>query len=212
MKSSGIVLAVVMALVAVGVYFGLQTFAPRSEPATSTEAAVTAEPAAPAPVEAPAEVAPTPAPEPAAPAPTEPVAAAEPVVEEKPEPVATAPVKRTPRKAPPAPDSIAPWWPDPAQMPRSQLKLVHAGQTQDVRAIALLFSEKLDPDSLPKNVEIRDAGGAPVTGEWALGKNERLAYFKVASAGRYTVVLQPTLADVTQHMLGTPLQGPVYIQ
>lgn len=211
MKSSGIVLAVVMALVAVGVYFGLQTFAPRSEPETIAAATVTAEPAATAPVEAPAEIAPTPAPEPAAPAPVETVAVAEPVVEEKPEPVAT-PVKRTPRKAPPAPDSIAPWWPDPAQMPRSQLKLVHAGQTQDVRAIALLFSEKLDPDSLPKNVEIRDASGSPVGGEWALGKNERLAYFKVASAGRYTVVLQPTLADVTQHMLGTPLQGPVYIQ
>ncbi len=203
MKSSGIVLAVVMALVAVGVYFGLQTFAPRAEPEKAVEMPVAAEPA-------PAEIAPPPAAEPAAPAPApvEEVAAA-PVAE--PEPVA-APVKRTPRKAPPAPDSIAPWWPDPAQMPRSQLKLVHAGQTQDVRAIALLFSEKLDPDSLPKNVEIRDASGTPVAGEWSLGKNERLAYFKVTSAGRYTVVLQPTLADVTQHMLGTPLQGPVYIQ
>lgn len=198
-------MAVVMALVAVGVYFGLQTFAPRAvtgEPVAQTPTpAPAAEPAVvetPAPAEAPVAAAPEPAP-------VEEVAMAEPAP-------APAPVKRQPRKAPPAPDSIAPWWPDPAQMPRSQLKLVYAGQTQSLRAVALLFSEKLDPDSLPKNVEVRDANGNLVNGQWKLGKNERLAYFDVPATGRYTVVLQPTLADVTQHMLGTPLQGPVYIQ
>ena len=207
MKSSGIVLAIVMTLVAVGVYFGLQMFVPHPETETVAKAPVPAPEAA----QAPAPVAPPPA----APAPAETVAMAEPV---KPEPVKAPrvkkepPVKHEPHKAPAAADSIAAWWPDPAQMPRSQLKLIYAGQTKDVRAVALLFSEKLDPDSLPKNAEVRDANGAAVPGEWALGKNERMAYFKVASAGRYTVVLQPTLADVTQHMLGTPLQGPVYIQ
>ncbi len=210
MKSSGIVLAIVMALVAVGVYFGLQTFAPRTEKEVVTTPAPVAEPVVAAPVEPTPEVIPPPAvavePEPA---PVEEVAVAP---APKPAPVREAPVKRTPRKAPPAPDAIAPWWPDPAQMPRSQLKLLYAGQTQEGRAIALLFSEKLDPDSLPKNVEILDTSGAPVSGNWSLGKNERLAYFTVARAGRYTVVMQPTLADVTQHMLGTPLQGPVYIQ
>lgn len=203
MKSSGIVLAVVMALVAVGVYFGLQTFVPRTETEKVAEAPAPVAPA-PAPVEAP----PAPPAEVPAPAPVEEVAIAEPVKRKAPEES----VKHTPRKAPPAADSIAPWWPDPAQMPRSQLKLVYAGQTQGERAIALLFSEKLDPDSLPKNVAVHDANGGAVDGTWSLGKNERLAYFKVASTGRYTLVLQPTLSDVTQHMLGTPLQGPVYIQ
>lgn len=202
MKSSGIVLAVVMALVAVGVYFGLQTFVPRAETEKAAEAPAPAEPVAAAPAP---EVPPPAAP---APAPVEEVAVAEPVKHKAPEEA----IKHAPRKAPPAADSIAPWWPDPAQMPRSQLKLVYAGQTQGERAIALLFSEKLDPDSLPKNVAVHDANGAAVDGTWALGKNERLAYFKVGTTGRYTLVLQPTLSDVTQHMLGTPLQGPVYIQ
>ena len=118
MKSSGIVVFAVMALVAVGVYFGLQILVPhaQTEPALQTPAPVEPVVPVPAPV-----VAPPPAPVAAAPAPVEEVAVAKKV---KPKPIKETPVNHAPSKAQPAPDHIAPWWPHPAQMPHRQLKLI----------------------------------------------------------------------------------------
>lgn len=226
-----------MLLVASGVYFGLEKFSEKSEePATDVTAAtedfapaeesiseetssVSEAPAAEATpadgVEAtpteeiPAEAVPAEATAPAAEPAVEDVAIAEPAPEPAPAP---APVARKPRPAPPAVDHILRWWPDASQMPRSQLKLIYAGQAQDQRTIALLFSEKLDPDTFESNIKVLSADGQTVQGDWVLGKNERMAMFKVNNPGRYTVVLKETLADITDHILGTPLQGPVYIQ
>lgn len=233
MKSSIWIVGLIMLLVAGGVYFGLEQFSGKSEDVAATEEPAPAEEAAPesaelseaptteeVPVEVvetapaeeiPAEPAaieePTPAAEPA----IEEVAVVEPASESTPAP-APAPAVRKPRSAPPAADHISRWWPDASQMPRSQLKLIYAGQAQDQRTIALLFSEKLDPDTFEQNLKVLSADGQKLKGSWVLGKNERMAMFKVGAPGRYTVVLKETLADITDHMLGTPLQGPVYIQ
>ena len=237
MKSSIWIVGLIMLLVAGGVYFGLEKFSGKSEEVTEETAAVEEfappeEDVAPmtddasvseTPVteDVPAEVVETAPAEEMAAEPTpveEPATAVEPAAEEVAvaEPAPTeptpAPVARKPRSAPPAADHITRWWPDASQMPRSQLKLIYAGQAQDQRTIALLFSEKLDPDTFRQNLKVLSSDGQTLKGDWTLGKNERMAMFKVGKPGRYTVVLKETLADITDHILGTPLQGPVYIQ
>lgn len=112
----------------------------------------------------------------------------------------------------PAADAIKPWWPDPAKMPANQLKLQYAGQVKGQPAVALLFSAPVNLDSLKLHAQIRTAGGDRATGQWELGKNPRLAVFKGLKPGRYTVILAPQIADTQGFLLGTPLQGPVYIQ
>lgn len=237
MKSSGLLIGIIMALVAAGVYFGLEYLSPKNDAETAAvESTDAIEPAADAAVDtetlpdetAPAEMATEPAPEtlaemaPAEPAeaaaaaesapvsePPADVAMAEPASAPDPVPAAK-PI--APRKSPPPSDAITRWWPEASQMPRSQLKLLYAGQAQDQRTIALLFSEKLDPDTFEQNIKVLTADGQKLKGDWTLGKNERMAMFKVGQPGRYTVVLKETLADITDHILGTPLQGPVYIQ
>lgn len=193
--------------------------APAAAPATSTASAdQPVEPSEPAP-----QAAPAPAEEPAAtppPAelPTAPKKAkvkapkAEHAQVASAEPATSSPAPQPRAKAPPAADAIMHWWPDPSKMADGQLKLTYAGPTQGEPAIGLFFSAAPKPESLPANVEVRDDSGATVHGDWSLGKNPRLALFRVAKPGRYTVILQPTLADTTGHLLGTPLQGPVYVQ
>ena len=90
--------------------------------------------------------------------------------------------------------------------------LPHAGQVQGEQAIALLFSAPLNVDSLKQHAQVKTLSGGDVKGEWELGKNPRLAVFRGVGTGRYTVILEPQVADVKGFMLGTPLQGPVYIQ
>ena len=183
-----------------------------------TEADLAEEPPPPA-----AETAPAEAPVQAAAQP-EPAAVAEPVA---PPP---APAKPTPKPAttvakasadeptgpvkpkPPESDMIKPWWPDPTKMPANQLKLQYAGQVQGEQAIALLFSATLNIDTVKKHAQVRTGSGEAVDGQWELGKNPRLAVFRGVKNGRYTIVLAPGIADAKGFMLGTTLQGPVYIQ
>ncbi len=115
-------------------------------------------------------------------------------------------------KAPEA-DTIKPWWPDPAKMAANQLKLQYAGQVQNEQAIALLFSAPVNLDTLKKSAEVRNSTGDSVaTGQWELANNPRMAVLRGVKPGRYTVILEPTIADDKGYMLGTALQGPVYIQ
>jgi hypothetical protein len=198
---------------------------PAAAPAAEPEQALTEADIAEADPE-PAAVAPQPAPSPAAaaaePPPAlvdEPVAPARPAAApERPRPrtedvasrAATTPAPV--RKAPPDADVIKPWWPDSTKMPADQLKLQYAGQVQGERAIALLFSAPLDIASLRQHARVRTEGGEPVAGDWQLGKNPRLAVFRGVGPGRYTLILQPQIADTKGFMLGQTLTGPVYIQ
>lgn len=110
-------------------------------------------------------------------------------------------------------DAIKQWWPDPAKMPANQLKLVYAGQVQGQLAIALLFSDAVNLESLKQNAEVKTASGTPVSGgAWEIGKNPKLAIFRGLEAGRHTVVLGPAIAGTGGFMLGTALQGPVYVK
>ena len=189
--------------------------APASEPADA--AAHEAEPAAePAPATA---AAPEPAPKPAAPAPkpaAEPKAAAAPApakpAPEKTEVASAAPARQEPAKAPPPADVIKPWWPDPSKMPANQLKLQYAGQVKDQNAIALLFTSPLKLETVQQHAQVKNAKGDTVQGKWTPGKNPALAVLGGLEPGRYTVILQPQIADQKGYMLGVTLKGPVYVK
>lgn len=199
---------------------------PAAEPADKPAAAKSAEASpSPAPTASTAsakdpEAAAAPAPQPkpakkpeAAPAP-QPKAAAAP--EPKPAPAATAEASTAPA-APTAgttagADALKQWWPDPSSMPTNQLKLVYAGQVRGQNSIALLFSDALNLDSLKANVQVKANDGSLAAGDWTIGKNPKLAIINGLAPGRYTVVLKPAIAGQSGFMLGTTLQGPVYIQ
>ena len=176
--------------------------APAPAQAATPPPAPPAEPVAAAPVEKPA---PTPKVEPKqAPAPTR-----------TPAPTQTAKAESAaPPSAPKPPeaDVIKPWWPDPSRMPANQLKLQYAGQVQGQQAIALLFTSALKLDTVKQHATVRSAKGEPVTGEWTLGKNPKLAVFEGLEPGRYTVILQPQISDQQGYMLGATLKGPVYVK
>lgn len=202
--------------------------APPPEPAPAEAAPqAAAEPAAAAAPQAepkPVEPEPTPTPaQAAAPAPKPAPEASASTSRPKPQPAPSQPttVTRAPaageptgpvKPKPPEADVIKPWWPDPAKMPANQLKLQYAGQVQGEQAIALLFSAPLNVETIKQYAQIRTGSGEAVDGQWELGKNPRLAVFRGVKTGRYTVVLQPQIADAQGFMLGTTLQGPVYIQ
>ena len=97
-------------------------------------------------------------------------------------------------------------------MPANQLKMMYAGQVKGEKAMALLFSSALDPKTLNKGIQVVGESGQPVTGGWEVGNNPRMAMMKGLTPGRYTVILKPTVADSQGFMLGTQLEGPVYIQ
>jgi hypothetical protein len=183
--------------------------APEPEAASATEA----EPA-PAPAPKPAPVAKSkPAPKPAPPpAPEAEEEASESTTVASAAPASPEPAPGPVKPSPPEADLIKPWWPAPEKMPENQLKLHYAGQVQGEEAIALLFSGAVQVGTLAQHAQIMSFDGRPVPGEWELGKNPRLAVFRVGKPGRYTVILQPQVADAQGFMLGTTLQGPVYIR
>jgi len=176
---------------------------PESAPAPEPEPA-----AKPAPKPAP-KAAPKPEPAPA-PEPEQPQSVAKAETASPPPPPAASPAPAT--KSAPEADVIKPWWPDPSKMPEAQLKLQYAGQVQGQQAIALLFSSAPKLDTLKQHTTVRAASGETVAGEWTLGKNPRLAVLGGLKPGRYTVILQPQIADEKGYMLGVTLKGPVYIK
>lgn len=177
--------------------------APAATPAPAPEAK--AEPAA-APQAKPepaAEPVPTPA---ARPAPT-PAASPSTTAAAEPAPASEAPKTRSTVDS----DAMKQWWPEPGKLPANQLKLMYAGDVQGEAAIGLLFSEAPALDSLKLHAHVRDTSGADVPGTWEPGKNPRLVVFRGLKPGRYTVILEPALADAKGFALGQTLQGAVYI-
>ena len=184
--------------------------APEPTPAPLPQAdaaAAEAEPPAAEPVAA----APAPAPATAEPAPAAAAPEAAPTQTAKAESPTAAPAPATAKPAAEA-DAIKQWWPDPAKLPANQLKLQYAGQVKGQGAIALLFSSALKLESVQQHVTVRSANGETVAAEWAIGKNPKLAVLGGLAPGRYTVILQPQIADQQGYMLGATLTGPVYVK
>lgn len=104
-------------------------------------------------------------------------------------------------------DALKPWWPGSS----GGFGLVYAGQPQGEQAIALLFSGEPSTDALNQSVRVYDDKGRQVSGSWESATNPRLAVLRGLKPGRYTVVLESSLADSQGQSLGKGLHGPVYV-
>lgn len=175
---------------------------PADEPADASPPAADL-PSAPAPEPVPE---PAPAPEPATPPapPPAPPSAPEPA---KPKPAAprTAAAENTPRA-----DALSAWWPS-APTP-GKLNLLYAGQAAETAAIALLFDSVFaDTAAASTRIQVLDAQGQRVAGDWELASNRRLLLFKV-KPGRYTVLVEADLSNARGVTLAGAAHGPVYIR
>lgn len=157
-------------------------------------------------------------PEPAAAEPAPEVAAAPaPVAEVQSEPApATVAATPSPRKSKPraaqrpkpAADALAAWWATPAT---GEFGLVYAGQSRGELAIALLFSEQPADSGLTQSVKVYDPKGELVSSAWEAGTNPRLAVLRGLKRGRYTVVVESSLASASGKTINKAQHGAVYI-
>jgi len=123
-------------------------------------------------------------------------------------PAANKPRKTTTAPKGPGTDALRAWWTAPAS---GEFGLVYAGQAKGESAIALLFSEAPADSALNQSVKVYDSKGGLVSGNWEAATNPRLAVFRGLKPGRYTVVVEPALADSSGKSLGKTQHGPVYI-
>ncbi len=156
-----------------------------------------------------------PPPEPA-PAPTP-----EPKPKTTPAPVAKAPApgaRSAPKPAPvidaqqkPPADAINAWWAES----EGSLSLRYAGALdrgdQPSNAIALMFSEPVDPGALSSHVIVSDQSGKVMGGVWKAARNPNMLYLEGVETGRYTLIVKRGLSARTGNALNSDLAGPVYI-
>lgn len=116
--------------------------------------------------------------------------------------------KRGGRNSEAGADALRAWWPATSA---GDFGLVYAGQPKGEDAIALLFSNAPNTSALGDGVKVYDAKGKVVSGRWEAAANPRLMVFRGVKPGRYTVVVQPTLADASGKAIGKSAAGPVYI-
>ncbi|TAJ50823.1 MAG: hypothetical protein EPN60_05910 [Nevskiaceae bacterium] len=124
-----------------------------------------------------------------------------------PTPPRAKPAKTAPKAVVAASDALKAWWPAPS----GGFGLVYAGQPKGEAAIALLFSAQPGEGALSQSVKVYDQHGELVSGTWEAAANPRLAVFRGLKPGRYTVVVDASLADAQGQSLGQALHGPVYV-
>lgn len=124
-----------------------------------------------------------------------------------PKPPRAKPAKTAPKAVVAASDALKAWWPAPS----GGFGLVYAGQPKGEAAIALLFSSQPGEGALNQSVKVYDQHGELVSGSWEAAANPRLAVFRGLKPGRYTVVVDASLANAQGQSLGQALHGPVYV-
>ena len=139
---------------------------------------------------------------------SEPASASEPAGESTPSTTSTAAVTPTPTRAGAGSDALRAWWTPPAS---GDFGLVYAGQPKNEAAIALLFSEQPADSALSQSVKVYDAKGTLVGGTWETAANPRLAVLRGLQPGRYTVVVDPALANASGKAVSKGQHGPVYV-
>ncbi|MDB5987299.1 MAG: hypothetical protein JWR16_2352 [Nevskia sp.] len=109
-------------------------------------------------------------------------------------------------------DAIAAWWAPASQPGSGRLGLSFAGEAAAERAIALLFTAPFsDAAAAGSHIKVLNASGKPVSGQWMLAPNPRMLVLRVATRGRYTVLVGADVADSQGNTLGSALHGPVYV-
>ena len=123
-------------------------------------------------------------------------------------PSTTATAAPTPSRPGAGSDALHAWWTPPAS---GDFGLVYAGQPKNEAAIALLFSEQPADSALNQSVKVYDAKGTLVGGTWETAANPRLAVLRGLQPGRYTVVVEPALANASGKAVSKGQHGPVYV-
>ncbi|MES2684780.1 MAG: hypothetical protein V4650_14775 [Pseudomonadota bacterium] len=116
--------------------------------------------------------------------------------------------KSSKRKPGPGSDALRAWWATPAS---GDFGLLYAGQPQNETAIALLFNEQPADSALNQSVKVYDYKGKLVTGSWETAANPRMAVLRGLKPGRYTVVVEPALANASGKAVSKGQHGPVYV-
>lgn len=149
------------------------------------------------------------APAEAAPEPFAPAEAAPPAPLEKPRPAA--PKAAVVAKSAPRADVLRQWWPE--RSTPGQLNLLYAGQAANERSVGLLFDSSFaESADFASTVKLLADNGQPAKGAWELNSNRRMLLFKGLKSGRYTVVVEPLLANEGGLKIGKELRGPIYIR
>jgi len=124
-------------------------------------------------------------------------------------------VTETPRRptrppAPPAADVLRPWW---LAGNNDAFAVQYVGQVAGQTSMAILFSRDMsDPSALEETIKVLDKDGKVVTGKWTAGKDARLLVRPDLRPGRYTLVIDRSLASADGKQLQVALRGPVYIR
>lgn len=105
-------------------------------------------------------------------------------------------------------DALHAWWTAPSS---GDFGLLYAGQPKGEPAIALLFSQPPADSTLNQNVKVYDAAGSLVSGSWEPAANPRLAVLRGLQPGRYTVVVEPALANASGKVVKKAQHGPIYV-
>ncbi len=105
-------------------------------------------------------------------------------------------------------DALRAWWTAPSG---GDFGLLYAGQPKGEPAIALLFSGQPSDTALNQSIKVYDAKGFLVSGSWEAAANPRLAVLRGLRPGRYTVVVEPALADASGKAVNKGQHGPVYV-
>jgi hypothetical protein len=133
---------------------------------------------------------------------------AETVAAAEPTPAASGTATSAPHHRLPGADALRAWWTAPAA---GDFGLIYAGQPKGESAIALLFSGTPNDATLSESVKVYDDKGTLVSGTWEPAANPRLALLRGLAPGRYTVVLDKSLADANGKSVDKAQHGPVYV-
>ncbi len=101
------------------------------------------------------------------------------------------------------------WWTAPAE---GEFGLLYAGQPKGETAIALLFSEQPAESALSQSIKVYTGKGKPVSGAWEAATNPRLVVLRGLKPGRYTVVIDPSLANATGKTIDKAQHGSLHIR
>ena len=160
----------------------------------------------PEPTPAPAKPTPKPSPEPS----TQPRAQAElkPVATPATPPKAAAAAAA--RQAPSA-DALTAWWKDAAGdlSIRFAGTLDKGGQVSD--GIAVMFSEPVAPAQGQQHMQLRDADGNTVSGQWKAAANPALLIFEGLEPGRYSLSIKQSIQGRNGNSLADDASGTVYV-
>lgn len=191
---------------------GLSESAPAPTTRPTPRPTATPAPATPAPTAAPtARPTPRPTTAPAATPAATPRAAAAASATPKPKPVTT-PAPQAAATRAPAAQALTAWWQSSS---RSGLAvrfvgpLDQGGSNSD--AVAIMFSEPVDPAKAAAAIRVLDASGKTLPGNWKRAQNPALLFLDQLPAGRYTVTLERGLTGEKGSSLSQTLSGPVAI-